>query len=225
VPSILLVEDDRAVSESVALALRSYEYSVRTIRDGATALESWNHPLPDLILLDVMLPQVDGLAVCRHIRRGSQLPIIMLTARADPIDVVLGLECGADDYVTKPFEIRVLLARMAAVLRRSTNGRRSSAFRCGDLEVDPAAMVVKKSDEVVHLTPTEFRLLLELAKHDGRALSRQQLLKSVWEYDFPGDSRIVDVCVQRLRRKIEDDPSEPKLLLAVRGVGYRMSTP
>jgi two-component system, OmpR family, response regulator MtrA len=222
-PSILLVEDDRAVGDSVTLALQSYAYSVRTIRDGALALASWDRPLPDLILLDVMLPGADGLDVCRHIRRESQLPIIMLTARTDPIDVVLGLECGADDYVTKPFEVRVLLARMAAVLRRSTHRPRPERFRCGDIEVDLTARVVTKRGETVHLTPTELRLLLELASHNGEALTRQQLLQRVWEYDLPGDSRLVDVCVQRLRRKIEDDPSDPKLLITLRGFGYRLS--
>ncbi len=169
-----------------------------------------------------MLPGKDGFEVCRAIRAHDQVPIIMLTARSDAIDIVVGLESGADDYVTKPFETRVLLARIKAVLRRNQREAAPSVLRFGDVEVDVAGMAVSKAGHEVRLTPTELRLLLELAQHPGQVFTREILLERVWEYSYLGDSRLVDVCVQRLRAKVEDDPSRPELIQTVRGIGYKL---
>jgi two-component system response regulator MtrA len=222
VGSILLVEDDASVREAVALALEGDGHRVETAVSGEEALSRWRQSRPDLVLLDVMLPGTDGFEVCRQIRRDDQVPIVILTARSDPIDVVVGLESGADDYVTKPFETRVLLARVKAVLRRQAREPQARALRVGDLEVDPAAMTVTKAGVEVHVTPTEFRLLHELALRPGQVFTRALLLQRVWDYDYLGDSRLVDVCVQRLRAKVEDDPARPALIQTVRGVGYKL---
>ena len=222
VGSILLVEDDASVREAVALALEGHGHRVETAVSGEEALSRWRQSRPDLILLDVMLPGTDGFEVCRQIRRDDQVPIVMLTARSDPIDVVVGLESGADDYITKPFETRVLLARVKAVLRRQTREPQARAVRVGDLVVDAAAMTVTKGGMPVHVTPTEFRLLHELVRRPGQVFTRALLLQQVWDYDYLGDSRLVDVCVQRLRAKVEDDPSHPTLIQTVRGVGYKL---
>ncbi|MGH9226269.1 MAG: response regulator [Acidimicrobiales bacterium] len=223
--SILLVEDDASVREAVALALEGDGHRVETAVSGEEALGRWRRSRPDLILLDVMLPGTDGLEVCRQVRRDDQVPIIMLTARSDPIDVVLGLESGADDYVTKPFETRVLLARVKAVLRRQAGlagGGQVRAVRAGDLDIDPGAMTVTKAGTEVRVTPTEFRLLYELARRPGQVFTRAMLLEQVWDYSYLGDSRLVDVCVQRLRAKVEDDPAHPAVIQTVRGVGYKL---
>ncbi|MBW3603797.1 MAG: response regulator transcription factor [Actinobacteria bacterium] len=225
VAAILLVEDDPSTSEAVALALEGHGHRVETAATGDEALERWRHMRPDLVLLDVMLPSRDGLEVCREIRREDRVPIIMLTARSDPIDVVLGLESGADDYVTKPFETRVLLARIKAVLRRGEASPTDSVRRYGSVTIDPVGMVVSRDGEEIHLTPTELRLLLELSGRPGQVFTRQLLLERVWDYDYLGDSRLVDVCVQRLRAKVEDDPTEPTLIQTVRGVGYKLVDP
>jgi DNA-binding response OmpR family regulator len=169
----------------------------------------------------VMLPSLDGLEVCREIRRESQMPIVMLSARSELHDVVVGLELGADDYVTKPFELPELVARIKAVLRRSTAVSGGGVISAGGLEIDPGAFSVRKGGEDVALTATEFRLLLELARRPKQVFTRDLLLELVWNYDYLGDSRLVDVAVQRLRGKIEDDPAQPKLIQTVRGVGYR----
>ena len=223
--SILLVEDDASVREAVAMALEGDGHRVETAVSGDEALARWRHSHPDLILLDVMLPGADGLEVCRAVRRDDQVPIIMLTARSDAIDVVLGLESGADDYVTKPFETRVLLARIKAVLRRHRSEPQDRVVRFGQLVVDPVGMVVTRGEEEVRLTPTELRLLLELARRPGQVFTRSLLLEQVWDYSYLGDSRLVDVCVQRLRAKVEDDPSNPTLIHTVRGVGYKLVPP
>ena len=223
--SILLVEDDASVREAVAMALEGDGHRVETAVSGDEALSRWQRSRPDLILLDVMLPGADGLDVCRAVRRDDQVPIIMLTARSDPIDVVVGLECGADDYVTKPFETRVLLARIKAVLRRHTSEPQDRAVRFGGLVVDPVGMAVTRDGEELRLTPTELRLLLELARRPGQAFTRDLLLERVWDYSYLGDSRLVDVCVQRLRAKVEDDPAQPTLIQTVRGVGYKLVPP
>ncbi|MGH9281144.1 MAG: response regulator [Acidimicrobiales bacterium] len=220
--SILLVEDDGSVREAVALALEGDGHRVQTAVSGEEALSRFRRERPDLVLLDVMLPGTDGLEVCRQIRRDDQVPIIMLTARSDAIDVVLGLESGADDYVTKPFETRVLLARVKAVLRRQTREPAASSLRVGPLVIDPAAMTVTREGEEVHLTRTEFRLLYELARRPSQVFTRAMLLEQVWDYSYLGDSRLVDVCVQRLRAKVEDDPARPALIHTVRGVGYKL---
>ncbi|HWC12303.1 MAG TPA: response regulator transcription factor [Acidimicrobiales bacterium] len=223
--SILLVEDDASVREAVTMALEGDGHRVETAVSGDEALQRWRRSRPDLILLDVMLPGADGLEVCRAVRREDQVPIIMLTARSDPIDVVLGLESGADDYVTKPFETRVLLARIKAVLRRHSADPHDRVSRFGSLVVDPLGMVVTRAEEEVRLTPTELRLLLELSRRPGQVFSRDVLLERVWDYDYLGDSRLVDVCVQRLRAKVEDDPARPTLIQTVRGVGYKLVPP
>ena len=223
--AILLVEDDASVREAVAMALEGDGHRVETAVSGDEALDRWRRSRPDLLVLDIMLPGTHGLDVCRAIRRDDQVPIIMLTARADPIDVVLGLECGADDYVTKPFETQVLLARIRAVLRRYTRQPDEGTVRYGDLTIDPVGMEVKKGDRPVQLTPTELRLLLELARRPGQVFTRTLLLQRVWDYDYLGDSRLVDVCVQRLRAKVEEDPTRPSLIQTVRGVGYKLVPP
>ncbi len=220
--AILLVEDDGSVREAVGLALEGDGHHVETAVSGDEALDRWRQSRPDLILLDVMLPGTDGLSVCRTVRTADQVPIILLTARSDPIDVVVGLESGADDYVTKPFETRVLLARIRAVLRRQTGQPHEQVMRFGQLEVDPAGMVVTHRGREVRLTPTELRLLLELARRPGQVFTRALLLERVWDYSYLGDSRLVDVCVQRLRAKVEDDPAEPALIQTVRGAGYKL---
>jgi len=225
VADILLVEDDPSTSEAVSLALEGFGHRVATAATGDEALERWRLGRPDLVLLDVMLPGRDGLEVCREIRRTDRVPIIMLTARSDPIDVVLGLESGADDYVTKPFQTRVLLARIKAVLRRGEAMAGERVRRFGDLTVDPVGMVVRKDGDEVHLTPTELRLLLELTARPGQVFTRQLLLERVWEYGYLGDSRLVDVCVQRLRAKVEEDAADPTLIQTVRGVGYKLVAP
>ena len=223
-PSLLLVEDDAAIRTALQLALTRQGHQVATAPTGEDALEAWRSVRPDLIVLDVMLPGIDGFEVCRQIRRTDQLPIILLTARSDDIDVVVGLESGADDYVVKPVQPRVLDARIRAVLRRGERETSDLAVY-GDLTVDRSAMTVTKDGVPIPLTPTELKLVMELSRHAGQALSRQQLLRLVWEHDYLGDSRLVDACVQRLRAKVEDVPAEPKLIRTVRGVGYRLDPP
>jgi DNA-binding response OmpR family regulator len=217
---VLLIEDDQAIREGLELALRRQGHNVRTAGTGRDGLALLRHGSADIVVLDVMLPDIDGFEVCRRVRANGSVPIIMFTARGDDIDVVSGLEAGADDYVVKPVQPRVLDARIRAVLRRSEreqNGRK--AF--GDLVVDRTALTVTKSGVLIALTPTELRMLLELSRAPGRVLSRQQLLEAVWEHDYLGDSRLVDACVQRLRAKIEERPSTPVYIQTVRGFGYR----
>ena len=223
--AILLVEDDASVREAVTMALEGDGHRVETAVSGDEALDRWRRARPDLILLDVMLPGTDGLSVCRTVRRSDEVPIILLTARSDPIDVVAGLESWADDYVTKPFETRVLLARIRAVLRRQSRPSDTSVLHFGELAIDPAGMVVTLRGREVRLTPTELRLLLELAHRPGQVYTRALLLERVWDYSYLGDSRLVDVCVQRLRGKVEDDPAHPTLVQTVRGVGYKLVPP
>jgi two-component system, OmpR family, response regulator MtrA len=221
---ILFVEDDPSIREVTAIGLRAAGFDVDTAADGAAGLERWRQAQPDLVLLDVMLPRLDGLEVCRAIRRESTVPIVMLTARGDTIDVVVGLEAGADDYVKKPFEMPELVARIRAALRR----RRSSAepgtattLELGPLAIDTAGRTVRRDDEDIALTRTEFDLLVELAQRPGQVLTRDQLLDRVWGYDYLGDSRLVDVAIGRVRAKVERDPANPELLLTVRGSGYK----
>ena len=223
-PSLLLVEDDAAIRTALQLALTRQGHQVAVAASGEEALAIYKSVRPDLIVLDVMLPGVDGFEVCRQIRRTEQLPIILLTARSDDIDVVVGLESGADDYVVKPVQPRVLDARIRAVLRRGDRESSDTAVY-GDLTVDRSAMTVSKRGVPIPLTPTELKLVMELSRHAGQALSRQQLLRLVWEHDYLGDSRLVDACVQRLRAKVEDVPAEPTLIKTVRGVGYRLDPP
>ncbi|MBQ1013997.1 response regulator transcription factor [Micromonospora sp. M51] len=221
---VLVVEDDFSIREVTALGLRRAGFRVDTAVDGRQALAAFRaHPV-DLIVLDIMLPGLDGLEVCREIRRGSQVPILMLTARTDTIDVVVGLECGADDYLRKPFDLPELVARIRSVLRRVNVPAASTVIEVGGLEIDPGGFVVRQHGREVTLTATEFRLLLELARRPGQVFTRELLLDLVWNHDFLGDSRLVDVAVQRLRAKIEDDPAQPRLIRTVRGAGYKLST-
>ena len=218
---VLLVEDDSSIREITTLGLEQAGYRVTGSGDGRDALLRFRQGAFDLVVLDVMLPSLDGLEVCREIRGESALPIIMLSARGELHDVIVGLELGADDYVTKPFELPELVARIKAVLRRSVAPLTESVIAVDDLEIDPAAFTVRRRGENVELTATEFRLLLELARRPKQVFTRGLLLELVWNYDYLGDSRLVDVAVQRLRAKIEDDPKQPKLIRTVRGVGYR----
>jgi two-component system, OmpR family, response regulator MtrA len=219
---ILLVEDDPSIRELTARGLTAAGFEVLTAATGDDGLARFRSERPDVIVLDVMLPGLDGLEVCRAIRATSAVPIVMLTARADTIDVVVGLETGADDYVTKPFEMRELVARVRASLRRATRAEAADdQLRLGPLRIDVAAHAVDRDGQPIELTPTEFRLLVELARHAGNVLSRDQLLERVWGYDYLGDSRLVDAAVQRLRAKVEPDPPHPTVVQTVRGVGYR----
>ncbi|MEO6090741.1 MAG: response regulator transcription factor [Umezawaea sp.] len=220
---VLLIEDDHAVRDGLRLALTRQGHVVDAVETGEQGLDRLARASSEVVVLDLMLPGIDGFEVCRRIRAAGDLPIIMLTARDDDIDVVAGLEAGADDYVVKPVRPRVLEARIRAVLRRTTGEPRSdpTAERHGALTIDRSGLVVTKDGEPVALAPTELRLLLELSGTPGRVLSRQQLLESVWEHGYLGDSRIVDACVQRLRAKIEDDSAAPVYVQTLRGFGYR----
>ena len=199
------------------LSLERDGFKVSTAADGSSGLAAFRELAPDLVLLDVMLPGLDGISVCRAIRETSVVPVVMLTARTDAVDVVLGLEAGADDYVTKPFEPAVLAARLRAVLRRATRTEPAPELRFGSLEIDPLGMVVRRDGEELSLTPTEYRLLLMLAENAGIVLSRERLLEEVWGYVWAGDTRLVDMHVRRLRGKIGHDAIE-----TVRGAGYKM---
>jgi two-component system response regulator MtrA len=220
---VLLVEDDPSIREVTALGLEGAGFRVTTAADGREGLARFREGSFALVVLDVMLPKLDGLEVCREIRRESRVPIVMLSARADTVDVVVGLELGADDYVTKPFELPELVARLRAALRRAA-APDEPLLRVGELEIEPSAFTVRRGREEIALTATEFRLLLELARRPRQVFTRELLLQQVWGYDYLGDSRLVDVAVQRLRGKIEDDPKEPRIVVTVRGVGYRLGS-
>jgi two-component system response regulator MtrA len=222
---LLLVEDDASIREVAKLGLTQAGFHVTTAPDGREALLHFRQAPFDLVILDVMLPLLDGYEVCRQIRAESRVPIIMLSAKSDTVDVVVGLELGADDYVTKPFEMAELVARARAAVRRATAvGDEEPVLVRGDLEIDPGAFVARRRGEEVSLSATEFRLLLELARRPGQVFTRELLLQRVWNYDYLGDSRLVDVAVQRLRAKVEDDPKEPRTIKTVRGVGYRFDS-
>jgi two-component system, OmpR family, response regulator MtrA len=218
---LLLVEDDPSIRETTALTLVGAGFRVTTAPDGREALLRFRREPFELVVLDLMLPEVDGYEVCREIRRSSRIPIVMLSARSDTVDVVVGLELGADDYVTKPFEPAELVARVRAALRRASDPAADSRIVVGDLEIDPAGFRATKGGADIDLTATEFRLLLELAGRPGQVFTRELLLERVWNYEYLGDSRLVDVAIQRLRTKVEDDPKNPALITTVRGVGYR----
>jgi two-component system, OmpR family, response regulator MtrA len=221
---VLVVEDDASVREVVTLVLERSGFEVTAVGDGHAAIvETSRSGVHDLVLLDLMLPGMSGLDVCREIRRTSDLPIVMLTARADTADVVAGLELGADDYVTKPFEPVELAARVRAVLRRSADADTDTAevLRVRDVRVDEGAFRAFRGDDELTLTATEFRLLAELVRHAGLVLTREVLLEGVWGYDYLGDSRLVDMAVMRLRDKLGDSADSPAYVSTVRGVGYR----
>jgi len=218
--TVLLVEDDPAARQGLDLALSRLGYGVRAAATGEAALDGLGAGPVDVVVLDVMLPGVDGFEVCRQLRRVSNVAVIMLTARGDDFDIVAGLEAGADDYVVKPAEPRVLDARIRAVLRRLARAG-SPAETWGDLVIDRESLIVRRARQPVPLTPTELRLLLVLSGSPRQVFSREQLLDLVWEQGYLGDSRLVDACVQRLRAKIETDTSEPRYIQTVRGFGYR----
>jgi two-component system, OmpR family, response regulator MtrA len=219
---ILLVEDDPSIREITAIGLGAAGFAVTTAVDGVEGLERFRAEPFDLILLDVMLPRLDGYEVCRQIRRTSTVPVVMLTARADTMDVVIGLEAGADDYVRKPFEVPELIARMRAALRRAGGAAdETPRLQLGPLQIDVAGRTVTRDGADIPLTRTEFDLLLELTRHAGQVLARDVLLDRVWGYDYLGDSRLVDVAIQRLRSKVEVDPASPTLIQTIRGAGYK----
>ena len=221
---ILTVEDDERIRTAVKMALEDEGWIVEEAETGEVALEAFNRSPTDVVLIDIMLPGVDGFEVCRSIRRTSDVPIVMVTARADTHDVVAGLEAGADDYLTKPFAPKELSARIRALMRRARKpDAATTTMRFGDLEIIPDAGVVKRGGQELHLTKTEFRLLCELASSPGRVFSREVLLERVWGYGYFGDGRLVDVHVRRLRTKIEADPANPRHVATVRGLGYKLS--
>ena len=218
---VLLVEDDPSIREITELGLGNAGFRVTAAGDGRAALLHFRQEPFDLVVLDLMLPTLDGYEVCREIRKDSRVPIVILSAKSDTVDVVVGLELGADDYVTKPFEMPELVARARAALRRAADVPGDPVIAVDDLEIDPAGFRARKGGEDLQLTATEFKLLLELARRPGQVFTRDLLLERVWNYEFLGDSRLVDVAVQRLRAKIEDDPRNPQRITTVRGVGYR----
>ncbi|WP_371407863.1 response regulator transcription factor [Kribbella sp. NBC_00662] len=222
--SLLLVDDEPRIRRVLRLALEDEGYEVAEAANGYDALAALRREPPDVVLLDLMLPDRDGFTVCREIRRSSDVPVIMVTARTDSHDVVAGLEAGADDYVTKPLVAKELSARIRALLRRvePSNARQAELVEVGDLRIDVPGAEVTRDGETLPLTRTEFKLLAELAGAEGKVLSREQLLSKVWGYGYFGDSRIVDVHIRRLRLKIERDPASPKHLVTARGLGYRL---
>lgn len=220
--SVLLVEDDENIRQALGLALEDEGFRVTDAVSGEQALRVLQGDAFDVVLLDLMLPGVDGLEVCRTLRARGDLPIIIVTARADTPDVIAGLEAGADDYVSKPLVAGELAARIRALLRRRGTGHQGEVLRVGDLEIHRDVGTVHRAGQEVHLTRTEFRLLVELAAAAGRVVTREQLLQRVWGYDYFGDTRLLDVHIRRLRRKVEPNPDDPVLVVTVRGSGYRI---
>lgn len=220
--AVLIIEDDPRVRRILQMTLQREGLEVTEAASGEVGLEQLGERDFDVVLLDLMLPGKDGFEVCREIRRTSNVPIIMVTAMADSHDVVAGLEAGADDYVSKPFVAKELSARIRALARRTRAPEPRVRISVGDLEIAPQEGTVTRDGELVNLTRTEFRLLCELADEPGRVVSREELLQRVWGYDYFGDSRLVDVHVRRLRKKIEDDPGQPTVVTTVRGMGYRV---
>jgi two-component system response regulator MtrA len=214
------VDDDAALSEMLGIVLRGEGFEPVFCADGAEALQAFRDTKPDLVLLDLMLPGRDGIDVCRSIRAESGTPIVMLTAKSDTVDIVVGLESGADDYIVKPFKPKELVARIRARIRRNDEAP-SPVLIVGDLEIDVTGHTVKRSGEVLSLTPLEFDLLVCLARKPGQVFTREILLQEVWGYRHAADTRLVNVHVQRLRAKVERDPERPDIVLTVRGVGYK----
>lgn len=222
---ILVVDDELPIADILKFSLEKEGYDVVLAHDGQEAVDKASSEKPDLILLDIMLPKKDGFTVCKEIRTFSMVPIIMLTARDTEIDKVLGLEIGADDYVTKPFSSRELMARVKAHLRRQqpeVKGEQKPKYTVGSLVIDTGTYDVRKNGDNLDLTHREFELLVHMIKHRGTVLTREQLLQEVWGYDYFGDVRTVDVTIRRLREKIEDDPSNPEYIITRRGVGYTL---
>ncbi len=225
--TILVVEDEEAFVDALTVGLQREGFRVEVARDGAQALDLFEAVAPDLVLLDVMLPKVSGVDVCRELRRRSKVPIIMVTARGSEIDTVVGLEVGADDYVTKPYRLRELVARMRAVLRRSPGDAaveaeaNPEAMRVGDVTLDPDRHEVVIRGQQVSLPLKEFELLALLLENAGRVLSRDTLIDRIWGLDYVGDTKTLDVHIKRLRGKVEDDPSNPSRIVTIRGLGYK----
>ncbi len=220
---ILVVDDDPAISEMLSIVLEAEGFDTVVVTDGAEAVATFEREQPDLILLDLMLPGMNGIDICKTIRRSSPVPIVMLTAKTDTIDIVLGLESGADDYVTKPFKPKELVARVRARLRRSSSDD-NEIMQISNLTIDVPSHTVRRGNEELQLTPLEFDLLVELGRKPGQVFTREELLEKVWGYKHASDTRLVNVHVQRLRSKIETDPENPTIVLTVRGVGYKVST-
>ncbi len=226
--TVLLVEDEEAFIEALTVGLRREGFVVETARDGAEALDRFDEIDPDLVLLDVMLPTVSGIDVCRELRKRTDVPIIMVTAKAAEIDTVVGLEVGADDYVTKPYRLRELVARMRAVLRRRGRGGDlpgddTEVLRIDGIELDTDSHEVRVRDEIVNLPLKEFELLALLMENAGRVLQRSTLIDRIWGSDYVGDTKTLDVHVKRLRSKVEDDPSNPNRIVTIRGLGYKFA--
>ncbi|MDP9237145.1 MAG: response regulator transcription factor [Chloroflexota bacterium] len=225
--TVLVVEDEPTLSSALSYNLRKSGFEVLSAADGVSGLQEARRARPDIIVLDLMLPKMDGLEVCRRLRADSDVPILMLTARSEELDKVVGLELGADDYLTKPFGMRELMARVRALLRRSSQRTDQTAaddatvIRVGDVEFDARGRTVRRGEDEIALKPKEFDLVFFLAKNAGQVFTREQLLEKVWGYDFFGGSRTVDVHVRWLREKLEADPPRPRHLLTVRGVGYK----
>ncbi|RKR73273.1 MtrAB system response regulator MtrA [Frondihabitans australicus] len=219
-PRILVVDDDPALAEMIGIVLRADGFEPSFCADGAGALAAFRETQPDLVLLDLMLPGIDGIEVCRLIRAESGAPIIMLTAKSDTSDVVRGLESGADDYVVKPFNPKELVARIRTRLRPAPDSS-ADTLAVGDLTLDVAAHEVRRGAQVINLTPLEFELLHALASKPQQVFTREMLLEQVWGYHYKADTRLVNVHVQRLRAKVEHDPDNPRIVSTVRGVGYR----
>ena len=219
-PKILVVDDDPAISEMLTIVLEAEGFEAVPVMDGLEAVPAFRTQNPDLILLDLMLPGMSGVDICKEIRKEPNVPVVMLTAKTDTVDVVLGLESGADDYITKPFKPRELIARIRARLRQTTE-EPSEILEIGDLLIDVPQHIVTRGTEEINLTPLEFDLLVELARKPHQVHTREELLESVWGYRNASDTRLVNVHVQRLRSKIERDPENPEIVLTVRGVGYK----
>lgn len=219
---VLLIDDDDRLRRMVDLGMAAEGFRVTGAGDGETGLELLGRHDFDAVCVDVMLPGQDGVAICRRIRTGSDVPVIIVSARSGNADVVGGLEAGADDYVAKPFAVPVLAARIRALLRRAAATRHGAGVRVHDVEIEPGEGLVRRGGELVALTNTELRLLCRLASEPDRVFSREELLEQVWGYDYFGDTRLVDVHVGRLRRKVETDPGTPRVVLTERGVGYRL---
>jgi two-component system response regulator RegX3 len=227
--TVLLVEDEESFVEALTVGLRREGFRVQVARDGAQALEVFDAVAPDIVLLDVMLPRVSGIDVCRQLRRRSQVPIIMVTAKGAEIDTVVGLEVGADDYVTKPYRLRELVARMRAVLRRAPavpgTASTGDALEVGDVQLDAERHEVTIRGRQVFLPLKEFELLEILLENAGRVLTRDTLIDRVWGSDYVGDTKTLDVHIKRLRSKVEDDPAAPSRIVTIRGLGYKYDAP